>query len=390
MSKSTKKVHSNAVVSPVTDAILTGIFFLLIGYSCMTFYNYSEDHIDLYFFFACCAGVFCAIKITEFFCAKVMRDIISAKFLIAGPEPHPLGNPASYTKFIATSWQLVIHMSMTLLETYILWDETWLSHPYTSFIPVIYRAKDSLRFFYILQVSIWIMTCISHRFNSDAHAHKDYVLMYVHHLATIALVSLSFAHDQTRVGLVVLFLHDCSDIGIDILKLSNYLLLEGPSAFFLTEAAYALTMSTWFYFRLWYFPIHVIYKGTLWGLGYIGAEVLSVGGDLPPIFTLPYGSDIYKSTFMVGTVCSVLLILLFIMHIWWFVLLGKILFRILKNEDKRKIAHEEYEGDFAEKFDKNGDKKDQIVVKNNEPIAAPQHKEQITPGPVNRNKSRKD
>ena len=40
--------------------------------------------------------------------------------------------------------------------------------------------------------------------------HKDYFLMYTHHLVTIALVALSYAYGYLRIGAVVMLLHDAS------------------------------------------------------------------------------------------------------------------------------------------------------------------------------------
>ena len=51
---------------------------------------------------------------------------------------------------------------------------------------------------------------------------------YVHHVVTIALVWGSYSYNYVRIGTVVLYLHDLSDIMVDLLKLTNYMKLEGP------------------------------------------------------------------------------------------------------------------------------------------------------------------
>ena len=53
-------------------------------------------------------------------------------------------------------------------------------------------------------------------------------MMYVHHVVTIALVWGSYSYNYVRIGTVVLYLHDLSDIMVDLLKLTNYMKLEGP------------------------------------------------------------------------------------------------------------------------------------------------------------------
>lgn len=338
------QLHSHAVVTPLVDTILTSTFFALIAFTCYAFYY--RNPIDLLYFFLCCGGVLVAVKSTEFICAALMRDVVSKRFLNSGSHPHPLGFPASFSKFVGTSWQFIIHTSMTIFEAYLLWDESWLSSPHTSFVPVIYTPTMGLRFIYVLQTAIWIVTCWSHRFNSDAHAHKDYVLMYIHHLATIALVASSIHFGQCRYGLVVLFIHDCSDIGIDLLKLTNYLLLEGVGGCFLTEISYTFAIVMWAGFRLWFFPRYVIW-GLIWALDVLnlGKDYLSPHGDIPTVLTIT-DPALAREQLLIGLVGLTLLIALFIMHIWWFFLLARIAIRMIKAEDKRQIASDEYEGDF--------------------------------------------
>lgn len=343
MTKEQSQLHSHAVVSQLVDTILTGTFFALIAFTCYAFYYSTPNHTDLLYFFAFCGCVVIAVKTTELLCKLFMRDIVSKHFLNSGSHPHPLGFTASFSKFVGTSWQFVIHTLMTLCEGYLLWDQSWLSSPHSAFIPVDFVPNDTLRIFYVLQTAIWIVTCFSHRFNSDAHAHKDYVLMYIHHLATIALVSSSFHYGQCRIGLVVLFIHDCSDIGIDLLKLTNYLLLEGLGGCFLTELSYTFAIVMWGSFRLWFFPRYVIWS-LVWALDLFKLG-LSPHGDIPPIHTIT-DDVVWKEQMSVGLVGVFLLTTLFIMHIWWFFLLARIALRMMKAEDKRQIASDEYEGDF--------------------------------------------
>ena len=92
--------------------------------------------------------------------------------------------------------------------------------------PALQKNKPSVHLLYLLQMAIWIGTCFSHRFVEERH--KDYVMMYVHHVVTIALVWGSYSYNYVRIGTVVLYLHDLSDIMVDLLKLTNYMKLEGP------------------------------------------------------------------------------------------------------------------------------------------------------------------
>ena len=84
------------------------------------------------------------------------------------------------------------------------------------------RAPPALlRRMYIAQLAVWFYTAFSHKFIEAKH--KDYFVMYSHHVATICLVALSYSAGWTKIGLIVLLLHDSSDVVGDLLKMFNYM-----------------------------------------------------------------------------------------------------------------------------------------------------------------------
>ena len=81
-------------------------------------------------------------------------------------------------------------------------------------------ANPPLDRMYTIQLSVWIATAFSHVYLDQKH--KDYYVMYLHHIVTIFLVAFSWGIN-VKFGFLVLFVHDVSDIGIDLIKMSNYL-----------------------------------------------------------------------------------------------------------------------------------------------------------------------
>jgi len=135
-------------------------------------------------------------------------------------------NRVNCRKFSDQTWQLVIHGTMTALELHVLRGETWYEDPsavFKGYSPG-REVKASAMALYVVQLAIWIITCFSH--HALEARHKDFYLMYAHHLVTIALILLSWSFSFVEIGVTVLYVHDASDITIDLLKMANYLKWE--------------------------------------------------------------------------------------------------------------------------------------------------------------------
>lgn len=88
----------------------------------------------------------------------------------------------------------------------------------------------------------------------------------------------SFYYNYLRVGLLVVFIHDITDIFVDTLKLVNYLKLQDRKGLFLSEIAFLLNLGFWVYFRHYVFPFQVI-KASLIG-GYTSVRAAAAVGAI--------------------------------------------------------------------------------------------------------------
>ena len=221
-------------------------------------------------------------------------------------------------------------------------------------------------------------TCVIHRFFDEKR--RDYFVMYIHHIVTIALVGelrrvfwssriffciiillqqspllslttrfnpptpptlslagVSWSWGYLRIGLLVMYVHDVSDIFVDLLKMVNYLKLEGRQGWFGSEIAYVSCVSMWIYYRLYQFPVRVLDSSftIAWGLFAPDEWDFSWWDFLTRGYheEMPY--------YMEMNVC---LFLLLIMHTYWFYLLAMVGYRIL-TESAREASRQEYEGD---------------------------------------------
>jgi hypothetical protein len=84
-------------------------------------------------------------------------------------------------------------------------------------------------------------------------------MMQVHHFSTAGLCIGSYITGYARIGSLVMFLHDFSDVFIDVLRLTTII----PVADVVLIGTYVLTMLAWFWWRLVYYPIYIL--GTIVG-----------------------------------------------------------------------------------------------------------------------------
>jgi len=175
-----------------------------------------------------------------------------------------MGSHKSMHKFKAQMWQLVVHAIFAVLEWRVLRDEPWFDEGWRAAVPSphVQTNKPELRQLYLAQLAVWIYMGACQLFFLEKQ--KDYYVMMSHHVITLALVGLSFHHNYVRYGVMVLFIHDASDVFLDLTKTANYLRVEDRAGCYLVELFYASCFLSWPYFRLYQLP-KMIWGGTsLW------------------------------------------------------------------------------------------------------------------------------
>ena len=120
--------------------------------------------------------------------------------------------------------------------------------------------------------------------------------------------------------MVILLLHDSSDVVGDLVKMFNYMGLDEKSGLYLTEVMFVINLGTWAWLRLWLFPRKCVYSA---------------------VFEFPLGD---QGAAPAGRVCGVLLCVLQAMHVWWYYLFLRITYRLLSAENAHDAGREEYEG----------------------------------------------
>ena len=213
MVKSKRTGEDIITVPPITNAVLTTVFLAeVVGIFGMLLFRPgmttsvgaplvgAEAAAALA---AACVVLFPTIQLVKL-ASEAVGGLLSRSLL--KPLGDPLRKSKNMAKFKDQMWQLAIHVSMTLLEVWILYydggGEPWLDEYWSFWIPcaaarnsaaqfvprnserrirhprrypALQKNKPSVHLLYLLQMAIWIGTCFSHRFVEERH--KDYVMM---------------------------------------------------------------------------------------------------------------------------------------------------------------------------------------------------------------------
>jgi hypothetical protein len=156
---------------------------------------------------------------------------------------------------------------------------------------------------------------------------SDSLEMVIHHLITIALLLSSHVLNFVRIGVTVLLLHDISDIFLEAAKCFNYMSkVKGQEwATSVCDSLFAIFALSFFGLRLVVYPYWIFYTS------YIDANE-KFGKDW-------FGFDVY----------FYLLLSLQALHIFWFYLITRMIYRLLttgieKDERSDDDCEEEEEG----------------------------------------------
>ncbi|XP_063084096.1 ceramide synthase 1 [Cavia porcellus] len=154
---------------------------------------------------------------------------------------------------------------------------------------------------------------------------RDSVVMLAHHVVTLALIICSYAFRYHNVGLLVFFLHDITDVQLEFTKLNTYFKAAGGTYHrlhgLLADLGCLCFCVSWFWFRLYWFPLKVLYAT-------LHTSLISVP-DIPFYFFF-----------------NALLLLLTVMNLYWFLYIVALAVKVLTGQMREVSDLREY--DWAE------------------------------------------
>ena len=146
---------------------------------------------------------------------------------------------------------------------------------------------------------------------------KHHNMMFTHHILTLLLLIISYAFNYTIIGIYILYLHEISDIFLDLTKIFKYLYRFNLAKFFMT-----LLIIIWFYLRIYNFGDFII--EAKYFLYYNNLDIIKQNTSYIAIFFID---------------------ILFIFDIIWFIFIVKLYSKIILKNPKQLllILNKEYE-----------------------------------------------
>ena len=109
---------------------------------------------------------------------------------------------------------------------------------------IVTSSSSELGFYWSLSITQWIDV-----------KRKDFLQNFVHHNVTILLMMFSWSCHFTRIGSLVLIIHDCADPLLELAKLCKYAKMDKVA-----EVVFGLFTLTWVVMRCYVFPVRVLWS----------------------------------------------------------------------------------------------------------------------------------
>lgn len=201
-------------------------------------------------------------------------------------------------KFCENSWRTLYYTFIFAYGMIYLWKKPWFWN-----INVCWKCYPfqmvarNVWWHYMLSLGFYWSLSISQFYDNKR---TDFWVMFIHHIATICLMSFSWICNFVRIGTLVLITHDCADIFMETAKLAKYAGYEAACNYIFTFFAII-----WISTRMIIFPYFII--------GNIVFEARKYFNTFPAFYLF------------VG-----LLLILLLLHIFWTYLILKISYKALK------------------------------------------------------------
>ncbi|CAK1589947.1 unnamed protein product [Parnassius mnemosyne] len=164
--------------------------------------------------------------------------------------------PSTLVKFCENAWRCFFYLYNFSYGLFVMWDKEWLWDIDQCYIGYPHQGvTNDVWWYYMISSAFYWSLTISQFWDVRR---KDFWQMFVHHLATIALLSFSWVCNLHRIGTLVLLVHDSADILLDAAKAAKYANYQK-----LCDGMFAIFTVLWIVTRLGIYPFYIIWSTTI-------------------------------------------------------------------------------------------------------------------------------
>ncbi|TPX71674.1 hypothetical protein CcCBS67573_g06060 [Chytriomyces confervae] len=158
-------------------------------------------------------------------------------------------------KFAKAAWKCFVYSVSAVVGFYVLFSDNWWMEPALWMLDFPNPTSSEMKLYYMIGFGNYMYQTLSLRTSET-----DFAAMVLHHSATIAVITASYSFGFTRVGIIILLLHDCSDPFMEYAKCSLYLKMQKRADLFFTifAAVFIITRNILFPYVIRCAHIHTI------------------------------------------------------------------------------------------------------------------------------------
>lgn len=221
------------------------------------------------------------------------------------------GRPSPLSKFTETGWRWLFYLTMHVVSILVMWNKPWVwNTAYCWYNYPFHTVDPHVWWHYMWELAFYWALFISQFFDAKR---KDFWEMFIHHLATLALLNLSWTNHMHRMGSLVLIVHDFADHWLEFAKLARYAKYQT-----VCDGAFVMFGTTWVYTRLALFPCWICYS------------TIVEAGQLVQMFPVYYIFNFLMTT-------------LLMLHTMWFYFLAKVAIKVLMSSGAAEDARSDSE-----------------------------------------------
>jgi len=224
-----------------------------------------------------------------------------------------LNKPTQLARFCETSWRCLFYTGIFFYGLWALWDKNWFWTTELCYKDWPRQHIDSeVWWYYQIELGFYCSLVISLFMDNKR---KDFWEMIIHHICTIALLSISWCANMIRIGSLVILVHDAADPMLEGAKLLKYMAYDTLCDFMFIGFAV-----NWFVTRITLYPLRILYSSFVESWRIVG----------------PYN---------MWYIFNGMLSILYVLHIFWFYTILKMAYYYIVYKELKKDERSDTEED---------------------------------------------